>query len=79
MLCVIELHTRLRNAVYKELFNIHIEGVNVAIPAEIRKEPVEYISSAQQNWEKKLKQVVEKIYISKNVTLFKEVLSNKYR
>ena len=68
------LLVQLKNTVYKELFSLLEQGTDTAgVPAYVLKEPVTFIRLAQEKWERKLKQAVNKLCIDYKVVLAKQV------
>ena len=70
------LLVQLKNTVYKELFNLLDEGTDpVDVPAQVQKEPVTFIRLAQEKWEGKLRQAINKLCVDFRVPLSRQVCS----
>lgn len=68
------LLVQLKNTVYKELFNLLEQGTDpVGVPTHIQKEPVAFIRLAQEKWEGKLKQAINKLCVDYKVSLSVQV------
>ena len=65
---------QLKNSIYKELFTLLHQGTDVAgVPAHVQKEPVAFIRLAQEKWEGKLKQAINKLCTTYRVGLSRQV------
>ncbi len=68
------LLVQFKNTVYKELFSLLEQGADpVSIPAHVQKEPVAFIRLAQERWEEKLKQALNKLCVNYSVSLSRQV------
>ena len=66
----IGLLVQLKNAVYKELFRLLEQGISATeAPAYVQKEPVEFIRSAHEKWEGRLKLAINRLCSNYNVVL----------
>ncbi len=71
---LLELHVQLKNAVYKELFGLLERGVDTTeVPAHVQKEPVDFIRSAQERWERRLRVAINRLCGNYNVVLSRQV------
>ena len=65
---------QLKNTVFKELFILLDSGTNTAgVPEHVLKEPVSFIRLAQEKWEGKLHQAINKLCTDYNVVLSRQV------
>ena len=70
----IGLLVQLKNIVYKELCSLLEQETDpVGVPAYVQKEPVAFIRLAQEKWEGKLKQAINKLCIDFRAPLAREV------
>lgn len=72
---LVALLVQLKNAVFKELYCLLEQGVDVSdsSPVHIQKEPVSFIRLAQSKWEDKLKVAINKLCLDHNVVLSRQV------
>ena len=77
MVYLADLEVQLKNAIFKELLQVHHEGgVVLSIPAPplCRKEPLDFVRGVQEDWESKVRRGINTLCKERGVALAREVL-----
>ena len=71
-----DLNVQLKNAIFKELLQVHHEGgVALSIPAPPlhQKEPLDFVRQVQEDWESKVRRGINTLCTERGIALAREV------
>ena len=71
-----DLEVQLKNAIFKELLQVHHEGgVAQVVPAPPihRKEPLDFVRQVQEDWESKIRRGINTLCTERGIALAREV------
>lgn len=72
----LDLEIQLKNAVFKELLQVHSRGgvaLSIDAPPTCRKEPLAFVAHAQEEWEAKVRRGVNALCTERGLLLARQV------